>query len=157
MALSTKSGETVKMLRLPPHHKVARWIEYFYEGYVDVIRGEAQVPTERPEWITRMLNVGYAIPKDEPYLETAPQAVVDKNALVWLETFPHLGDYQALYADVAILAQEATDGPDAEDDDSEVGDGPVAVGDTVEPDDGRVEEVLVVSGDADEDDDDGSL
>lgn len=121
MALSTLSSESVKMLRLPPHHRVARWIEYFYEGYVDVVRGEAMVPVEKTEWITRMLNIGYAIPKDEPYLETAPEEVVAKNRLVWTETYPHFSaESQDFYKDVAIVDEEAIDGPATEEPGSEV-------------------------------------
>lgn len=114
MALSTKSNETVKMLRMPPHDKVTRWIEYFYEGYVDVIRGEALVPVERPEWIERLLNTGYVISLDEPQLQNLPEQVQAHNQVVIESTLPHMASNDQDFVD-KVYGQYGTD---AEVDDS---------------------------------------
>jgi hypothetical protein len=73
-----------------------------------------------------MLNIGYAIPKGEPYLDEAPPEIVAKNTLVWTETYPHFSaESQDVYKDVAIIdtsvVEEVADGTDAAVDDSETG------------------------------------
>lgn len=124
MALSTKSNETVKMLRMPPHDKVTRWIEYFYEGYVDVLRGEALVPVERPEWVERLLNTGYVISLDEPQLQNLPEQVQAHNKVVIESTLPHMASNDQDFVDKVYGqygAEAAVDdsGPEVEDGDPE--------------------------------------
>lgn len=96
MALSTLTeGEVVYMRRLPPQDRIARYIEYFYEGQVDVIRGKAQVPADKPEWIAKLLHTGYVLEDEQPEgWEPSPEIAELNHAAL-------------------VLAGELTDEPEA--------------------------------------------
>ena len=125
----------VTMLRLPPQNTINRYIEYFYEGSVDVRRGVALVPAHKVEWIERLLNSGYI-------LEDAADAPNERIASMNEATMESNGGYEFLESlgygvSEPELTDESVEGSGSENEGSE----PVAE-ETVEDDGVATDEEL---------------